>query len=198
MFILLKKRGLVYGVLLFIFGWLNYLQNGWLDHLAWGYWIIDETTLDRESYEILPGIDRNRFCHGLHKVESKQDNYLAYNWLTSALGRYQFVPKYFWEEIQNLTNAGTYSDFLNTPAYQEEFMDYYIDKTLLPWFERIFTEFEQLPYTDAEVLALIHFLWVNGTIEYITTSEMNEKQKVWNIDASRYLEIVNKAMEAYN
>lgn len=179
-------------------GMVNYLQNGWLDHLAWGYGVIDEDTITRETFEIVPWVDRNTFCHGLHKVESKNKNYLAYNPSTSALGRYQFVPKYFREDIQEITNANTYSDFLNTPTKQEAFMDRYIDSTLIPWVTKVENAVDASLFEDHEILALVHFLWANGTIEYITTNQMNEKQRVWNIDASRYLEIVNKAMEAYN
>ncbi len=148
----------------------------------------------------MPWVDRNTFCHGLHKVESKQDNYLAYNAITSALGRYQFVPKYFWDSIQTVTKATSYSDFLNTPEYQEQFMDYYIDSTLLPGFEKVMANIKEKDkiYTDQETLALVHFLWANWAIEYISTQVMNEKQQVWNIDASKYIEIVNQAMEAFN
>ncbi len=81
---------------------------------------------------------------------------------------------------------------------QETFMDWYIDKTLVPWYEKISNSLDSTKFTDAELFALIHFLWVNGATEFITTNEMMEKQKVGNIDATRYLEIVNKAMEAYN
>lgn len=196
--IAVKKRGLLYTVLVAIFGFVNYLQNWWLDHLASWYGVIHEHTIAWESFDIVPWVDRNTFCHGLHKVESKHDNYLAYNPTTSALGRYQFVPKYFWEDIQQLTKANVYSDFLQTPAYQEQFMDWYIDATLLPGLEKVWQEVDTSVYTYAEVLALVHFLWANGTIEYISTNKMNEKQQVGNIDAQRYLDIVNKAMEAYN
>jgi len=193
-----KTRGLLYTVIVFIFGIFSYLQNWGSDLLVWWYWIINEDTIQRPSFDIIPWLDRNTFCHWLHKVESKKDNYLAYNWTTAALWRYQFVPKYFWEDIEEVTGANTYTDFLNSPERQEAYMDSHIDKVLIPWYNKV-SEVEWADrFTDPELFALIHFLWVNWATEYILTDEMLEKQKVWNIDASKYLEIVNKAMQAYN
>ena len=96
-----------------------------------------------------------------------------------------------------MTWAQTYEDFLQTASYQEQFMDWYIDDTLLPWFQKVVDTVDAEIYTYAEVLALVHFLWANGTIEYIPSKQMNPKQQVGNIQAQRYLEIVNSAMEAY-
>ena len=108
------------------------------------------------------------------------------------------MPKYFREDIQDITWATSHEDFLQDPVKQETFMDWYIDSTLLPGLEKVGKQVDTSVYTYPEVLALIHFLWANGTIEYISTSKMNEKQQVGNIDAQRYLDIVNAAMEAYN
>jgi len=193
-----KKRSLITTLLLLILWGVSYVQNGWLDQIAWWYGNIPEDTLDWDNFEIIPWLERNKFTHGVHKVESKNENYQAFNPITSALWRYQFVPKYFRDDIQKITKATSHQEFLDNPAMQEQFMDWHIDKTLIPWYEKILSAWIVNDYTDAEVLALIHFLWVTGATQYIETNEMMEKQKVWNVDASRYLEIVNKAMAAYN
>jgi hypothetical protein len=192
-----KIRNFLSLLLLSIFAILAYVQYFWGDEWVYGYGVVHEDTLDRETFELLPGVDRNTFCHGLHKVESKKDNYLAFNPSTSALGRYQFLPKYFREDIQKVTWAQTYEAFLENPLYQEQFMDWYIDATLLPGFQKVVESVDAEVYTYAEVLALVHFLGANGAREFISTNKMNALQQVWNIDASTYLAIVNKSMAAY-
>lgn len=119
------------------------------------------TAISRETYNIAGWVDRNKFCHGIHTKESWAANYQAKNSVTNALWRYQFVPSYHREDIQSVTWVKTYKEFLDTPAAQEKYMDYHIKENLVGEMNTLKSWYPQRTssYTDAQLMALCHFLW---------------------------------------
>jgi len=74
---------------------------------------------------------------GISKVESPRKGYQAINEQSNALGKYQFVPKYWWKEITkfgkaNGFKADNYEDFINSPAFQESYFEHYVKNDILP------------------------------------------------------------------
>lgn len=153
--------------------------------------------IQRKTHIIAGSIDRNAFCYGLHLVESKRDNYLAYNPRTSALGRYQFLPRYFRDDIVRVTGATSHQDFLTTPEYQEIYMDHHIRATLVPGLKKLKKTHKNTSYSDVELLSLVHFLWARGAGDFLTNKQMNANQQVGNVSAEKYLEIVNRGVREY-
>lgn len=156
-------------------------------------WDVYET----KDFEIVSWVSRDAFCHGIHLVESHRDNYKAYNPRTSALGRYQFLPKYFRDDIVRETGVDSHQAFLASPEGQEQFMDHHIRKTLIPGLLKLKKQFKNIRYDDADMLALVHFLWARGAGDFIKNNQMNPDQQVGNISAEKYLQIVRRGMREY-
>jgi hypothetical protein len=136
---------------------------------------IREVAQSRESQQ---PFDYNRWKEEVGTVESG-GNYKARNKHTNALGKYQFVPSYFWKKIKTFSgNTVTkYSDFLNNPKLQEDFMKYYTFNELLNILKSFRDrEKKDLPMasllSDGRLMALFHFQGAGGAARWLKTGQM--------------------------
>ena len=106
---------------------------------------------------------------GIAEIESGKDGYVARNTDNSnpdlqALGKYQFVPKYWWKDIQSFAkkngydNINDHEDFLRSPSLQDSFFRHYVKKDILPQAQKVY-ESGQNPdnLTLEEMTAFFHF-----------------------------------------
>lgn len=130
---------------------------------------------------------------GVSRVESKS-NYQAVNPHTNALGRYQFVPRWWWTAIVKFANDSgvkleTYADFLNNPPLQESFMSYVFNDIYKPQAIAILEDYPDGKLSLFEVAALIHFKGYADARRWIEKGE--DKTTKNNISIHKYLEVFN-------
>lgn len=135
--------------------------------------------------------DYNRWKEEIGNIESR-GNYKAKNKHTNALGKYQFVPRYFWSDIKRFSNntVKDYSDFLNNPSLQEDFMEYYTYNNLMRHLESFRARGDsELPgvslLSDGKILALLHFQGPYGAEKWLKSGVMQGADI--NISVNDYL-----------
>lgn len=132
------------------------------------------------------------------KIESS-GRYTATNRTTNALGKYQFLPRFWWENIKEFSKSkgiilSSYSDFLNNPDLQELFMEHYTNTNLMKTLSVIRRD-QDTKYpkarelSDGKILALIHFQGPAGARKWLTTGEMIGAEN--NISVDKYLSRVS-------
>jgi len=137
--------------------------------------------------------DYNKWKEEIAKVESRGD-YRARNKHTNALGKYQFVPKIWWNKIQSFANGkakiDSYEDFLDNPQLQEDFMKFYTENNLLPFLRKFRAkEKNDLPeaslLSDGKLMALFHFQGPTGAENWLKSGRM--VGALINISVASYL-----------
>lgn len=131
-----------------------------------------------QTKELQQPFDYNRWKEEIGKIESG-GNYKAINKSTNALGKYQFVPYYFWKKIKAFSGntVNKYSDFLNNPKLQEDFMKHYTFNELLNTLKSFRDrEKKDLPFagllSDGKLMALFHFQGARGASNWLKTGRM--------------------------
>ena len=132
------------------------------------------------------------------KIESG-GRYTATNKTTNALGKYQFLPRFWWENIKEFSKSKgielhSYNDFLNNPELQELFMEHYTNTNLKKTLAVIRRDQDQKypkakDLSDGKILALIHFQGPAGARKWLTTGEMIGAEN--NISVDKYLSRVS-------
>lgn len=134
--------------------------------------------------------DKRRFKRRIGYIESR-GRYDAVNKNTKALGKYQFIWRYWGDKIQAfLGRKITPEEFLNSPQIQEAWMDYYIDNYLLPEVDRLISQFPDAKYKGKEFIgAMLHFHGYSKVREYLRKGEdPTSKTKINPITMTEYAE----------
>lgn len=138
---------------------------------------IREVAQTKESQQ---PFDYNRWKEEISGVESG-GNYKATNKHTNALGKYQFVPRIWWDRIKKFATGKarmeSYSDFLGNPEMQEAFMKHYTENSLMPYLRKFRSrESTDLPeaavLSDGRLMALFHFQGPGGAEKWLKTGKM--------------------------
>jgi hypothetical protein len=144
-------------------------------------------------------VNKNIFNYNLWKEEigkiESGGNYNAVNKTTNALGKYQFLPRYWWSKIKEFGKSkglevNEYKDYLENPDLQEDFMKNYTDKTLKNGLSQI-RKMQDNKYqkainlSDGQILALIHFQGLGGAKKWLETGDMIGAEN--NISVEKYL-----------
>jgi hypothetical protein len=117
--------------------------------------------------------------------ESSGGNYKALNKRTNAVGKYQFLWKYWGDDIKKKTGVKNEQEFLNNPAAQESFYSAYEKTHLLPGVKKLKKEITT-DLTDSQVAKLIHFRGENGARKYLK-GELPDKPESYNMSISKYI-----------
>jgi len=131
---------------------------------------------------------------GIAAVESSADGYVAVNTHTNALGKYQFVPKWWWKSIAEYAiikgvDISSHEDFLNNPEFQEQFMEYVYTSQYLGQADKI-KQATGSELSIEELAALIHFKGYSDALRWVKTGQDRTPDN--NIPIEKYLEIFNK------
>jgi len=146
----------------------------------------------------MESFDFNRWKEEIGKIESG-GKYTATNKSTNALGKYQFLPRFWWNKIKEFSQSKgkeieNYSDFLNDPELQEAFMEDYTKNNLMKGLQSIRreqdTKYEKAKsLSDGKILALLHFQGLGGARKWLSTGEMIGAEN--NITVDKYLSKVS-------
>ena len=130
-------------------------------------------------------LDSNRLSERLYEKESKNmGGYKAMNEHTNALGKYQFVPSYFWDSIKEQTGVKTYQEFLDSPEKQEAFFQYHVKNNLAADVKALRKHNKQ-GYSDEQLAMLAHFKGQADAAKWLETG--NDPTKKNNISIPSYL-----------
>lgn len=139
-----------------------------------------------KAYEQYTG-DINDFKERIYAVESKSNGgYAAYNPHTGATGKYQFLPKYFKNEVTRLFGV-SWSEFAKSPELQERLMNYHINTTLRPSAKELMNSFPNAGLSEAQLMALVHFKGKKGAAQELSNPKLMNKTTNINISSARYL-----------
>ena len=132
-------------------------------------------------------IDPANFREEIAAHESKGlGDYKAFNEDSDALGRYQFVPSYHWDNIKKYTGVKTYKDFLNNPQAQDEWMDHYTQTEVVPWIKQMKEDGTTRGLSDKGLGQLYHFVGKGGAEKYLQTGSYHVPGH--NVSIDNYLE----------
>jgi hypothetical protein len=131
---------------------------------------------------------------GIAAVESAADGYAAYNKHTKALGKYQFVPRWWWQDIVSYAKINnipleTHQDFLDNPELQENYMTFVYENYHLTQAEMI-AEDVCTVFDLEEIAALIHFKGYKDARSWIKTGIDPTSKN--NVSIRKYLEVFNR------
>lgn len=124
----------------------------------------------------------------LAAVESNGGNYKAFNPKgggEGAVGKYQFRWNLWKDSIAKTTGIKDKNDFLNNPAAQEQFYDYYERTTLQPQLRQIKRQFPDTNYDDIQLMKLLHFQGLKGVQNFLSGG--SNKPQSFNLSISDYL-----------
>jgi len=134
----------------------------------------------------------------LREISKIEGNYKSVNKDSVALGKYQFVPYYWWDEIKafagsrlpdthevtRYTSEGKpiYSDyeaFLDDPQLQEDWMRHYTMNYVIPEAKKIRQEFPEKTAnrSDGQLAALYHFQGPQGARDWLARGEMRGRKE---------------------
>ena len=115
--------------------------------------------------------DRNAFKEKISNIESKGDYRIINKSGSSATGKYQFIWSQWGDRIMAQTGVESQDDFLDNPKAQEAFMDYLIEKEYIPSIKtlRKYNAEESSKYTDAQLVALLHFQGLPNAKKFFDT-----------------------------
>jgi len=137
---------------------------------------------------------------GIAAVESAVGGYSAYNKHTKALGKYQFVPRWWWEDILSFAKIydiplKTHQDFLDNPELQEMYMSFVYENYHLPQ-AKMLAEDICTVFDLEELAALVHFKGYKDARSWIKTGIDPTTKN--NVSIRKYLEIFNKHRKQEN
>ncbi len=152
---------------------------------------------------------------GIPKVESAKDGYLARNKQNSnpdmqALGKYQFVPKYWWKDItafakKNGYDIKTHEDFLRSPSLQDSYFRHYVKNDIIPQANKALGKGNPEGLTLEEAAVFFHFQSPEVATKAITGGKEAYREAtkkgvngatVDNVSMKGYLNKYNSALEA--
>jgi len=160
--------------------------------------------LSSENREI--PFDYDRWASEISKIEGR---YSSVNPDTVALGKYQFVPAYWWGKIREFagnrissphevvshTKRGKpfyadYQDYLNDPQLQEDWMRHYTMSYVIPAAEALKNEFPDVDRSVGQLAALYHFQGLGGARSWLSRNEM-QGADVNVINPNQYMDRVS-------
>lgn len=153
---------------------------------------------------------------GIHAMESGDSSYSAFNPTSNALGKYQFVPRWWADKIIKFAKsrgvAGVpplkdmkeyssskmsdedarkeFSFFINNPELQEEFMNYVYKDVHTPQAKEVKKAVPNTTLDDEELKALVHFKGKKDAIRFL--KEGVDPTKKGNVSIGKYLQVFNK------
>lgn len=161
------------------------------------------TSANGENSEMIP-FDYDQWSNEIAAIESRgSGNYSAINKDTFALGKYQFVPRYWWDEIkafavtQGIELSGepmrgvrlpAYQEFLNNPSLQEKWMQHYTETYAVPAIKRLRSNLpeETARISDGKLAALYHFQGERGASDWLLKGIMQGRD-INSIDPGGYM-----------
>lgn len=147
---------------------------------------LENVSVINKAYEQYTG-DINDFKERIYTVESKTSGgYDAYNKHTGATGKYQFLPKYFRNEVARLFGV-SWSEFAKSPELQERLMNYHINTLLKPTAKELMNKFPNSGLNEAQLMALVHFKGKGGAIKELSNPALMNKTTDINISSVKYL-----------
>jgi len=156
------------------------------------------------SLTTLAGFDYDRWVSEISKIEGDYDDVNPH---TAALGKYQFVPSYWWDEIKDFagdrlpsthsitryTPVGTpvyddYEAFLGDPKLQEDWMRHYTMQYAIPAVQTLRREFPEktASRSDGQLAALYHFQGLGGARDWFSSGVMSGRD-INAIDPDQYM-----------
>ena len=163
--------------------------------------------------DLMPPFNYGKWKEEIGKIESG-GNYEAVNTVTNALGKFQFVPSIWWDDITKYAKSKGislprlsrsilspeaakryYKDFLLNPGLQEGFMKEYTRNNLLPQLSALRSEQGQnFPHaallSDGRIMGLFHFQGPNGARKWLRTGIMQGAE--FNSPVPVYLKKIDK------
>lgn len=128
-------------------------------------------------------LDYNRWIKQISKIEG---TYTSVNKDSLALGKYQFVPSYWWDEITDFAGSrlppherigkmhgrdwySDYQAFLEDPALQEDWMKHYFENYVKPEVLKIRRDLpsQTASISDGKLAALYHFQGPEGARDWL-------------------------------
>jgi hypothetical protein len=127
-----------------------------------------------------------------------------------ALGKYQFVPKYWWKSKDTPSNVKgiqefgaskgkkmlTYQDFLDDKVLQEEYFEHYAKNFVKPQVEAIKKANPKTKYTDDVIAGMVHFE-PKAAYKFVVNNQDRESTKV-NPSMSEYVNRFNSGLKKNN
>lgn len=157
---------------------------------------------------------------GIHAMESGDTSYAAFNPTSNAIGKYQFVPRWWADKIikfakergvegvPSLKDMRDYSSskmagdeakrefdfFIKNPKLQEEFMDYVYENIHTPQAMEVKKAVPNSGLDDEELKALVHFKGKRDAIRFLR--EGVDPTRSGNVSIKQYLNTFNKGRQA--
>lgn len=141
-------------------------------------------------YGPIEDFDYMRWREEIAKIEG---NYRSVNPDSNALGRYQFVPSIWWDEIKDFARKqgktiNSYEDFLSDPRLQDDFMYDYTINDVLPAVARLRRRNPDLTagLSDGKIAGLIHFQGEKGGEDWLRKGIMRGAD-INSVDPTGYM-----------
>lgn len=126
------------------------------------------------------------------------NNYAAWNETSNTVGKYQFMEKYWADEIKNfmglppqLTSRQVMKAFQNSPKSQDAFMNYVVETKYKPVLPEMRQLGKQYGFTDDDLIKLLHYRGISDTRRRLKTGDfkvsISEKKIYQNPDILEYL-----------
>ena len=140
-----------------------------------------------KNSEMIP-FDYSKWSSEIAAIESK-GSYTAVNRDSFALGKYQFVPSWWWKKIkafaktQGINLSGEpkkgkrlpeYKKFLDNPKLQDDWMRHYTESYVVPESQKLRQNFpkQTARLSDGKLRALIHFQGHKGAALWLSQGIM--------------------------
>ena len=154
-----------------------------------------------KNSEMIP-FDYSKWSSEINAIESK-GSYTAVNRDSFALGKYQFVPSWWWKKIkafastQGIELSGEpkkgkwlpdYQKFLDNPGLQEAWMRHYTASYVVPESQKLRQNFpdQTARLSDGKLGALIHFQGHKGAAGWLGKGIM-QGRNINSVDPGGYM-----------
>ena len=154
-----------------------------------------------KNSEMIP-FDYSKWSSEINAIESK-GSYTAVNRDSFALGKYQFVPSWWWEKIKAFANTQgielsgepkkgkwlpDYQKFLDNPGLQEAWMRHYTESYVVPESQKLRQNFpdQTARLSDGKLGALIHFQGHKGAAGWLGKGIM-QGRNINSVDPGGYM-----------
>jgi len=154
-----------------------------------------------KNSEMIP-FDYTKWSSEIAAIESN-GSYTAFNRDSFALGKYQFVPSWWWKKIkafastQGIKLSGEpkkgillpgYKKFLDNPELQEDWMLHYTETYVVPESKRLRQDFPEqtASLSDGKLGSLIHFQGHKGAAGWLGKGIM-QGRNINSVDPGGYM-----------
>lgn len=150
-------------------------------------WANGSKTPHKKVKTVSAGLDVRDFKEKIANHESRgSGGYQSQSKHTSAVGKYQFLWKFWGPKIQQFSKKPqlTVQEYLNDAQLQENFMDYYIKDILSKEADKLMARYPDQAgrYSPAQLMALLHFKGYNYARAWIVKGEEHASANNKSID----------------